>query len=121
MKRILIIAICLLGLGIPQATVTSATSPTSVSASEDGWECLGLIEGHYCYGGTEEYCNLSKIKYYLYVKAIGNKVFYQARENGNSYSISSGFWQMMCVGHQCVHTFNGKINTNGAPVYVMLP
>ena len=118
MKRFLIIAICLLGLAIPQVAVSSANSPIEMAASDDGWSSLGRIDLHIVDKTIAQKYGTAT----LLVKEVGNRLFYKIRykQNGQSHIVSviEGSWDFICLscGGKQQH-FNGKAGN----YYLIIP
>ena len=134
MKRFLVIAICLLGLAIPQVVESRANSPLAKSVSEDGWTSLGRIDLHLdCHFSKEInfgsdgkiYTNYKTAKKYgtatLLVKEVGNRLYYKIRYKqkgqSNIVSVSVGSWDYFCTSCNTVHSFDGK----AGDYYLILP
>ena len=101
MKRLLLILTCLCGLAMPQTTVNSATTPSTMAASQDDWVCIGKITLHKNSGGG--YVQHANHDAFLYAKAIGPKLFYQIRikyySKIETYSVESCYKKTYC--HDC--------------------
>jgi len=122
MKRLLLIMACLCGLAIPQTTVNSAATPTTIAASQNGWEYIGKISLHRISNydsGLRKY-SVRHVHYgYLYAKAIGPKLFYQVKYDTQSqgYSVESCYVYAYCYDCHNDIILDGK----AGDYYVSLP
>ena len=122
MKRLLLIMACLCGLAIPQTTVNSAATPTTMAASQNGWEYIGKITLHRIYSynsDLRQHFVRHEFYGYLYAKAIGPKLFYQVKYNTQSqgYSVESCYVYAYCSNCDNDIILDGK----AGDYYVSLP
>lgn len=115
------IAICLLGLAIPQTTVNSAATPTTTAANQDGWECIGRITLHRIPADFQPSASHVYLDSFLYAKAIGPKLFYQVRIQDTPrteiYTVESCSRQIYCYGCRHKIVLDGK----AGDYYIILP
>jgi len=123
MKRFLVIAICLFGLGLPFAS--SVCNPqfgfSQPKTYNDGWESLGSFTYHFRTPDMD-YVLKAKSSVDLYVKAIGYNVYYQVRIGTYKYTVSTGVWEYSC--HSCrntTHIFDGKFSHDEYECFMVLP
>lgn len=124
MKRFLIIAICLFGLGLQFASSVSnpSSSGSAIFAppSNDGWESIGAVDLHSLYSDGTAFDSGTAS---LYAKAIGNKIVYQIRytlkkdNSSHTYTVATGYWEFYCKTHKIWHSFDGKAGDS----YLNLP
>ncbi|MBE6260338.1 MAG: hypothetical protein E7107_05865 [Prevotella sp.] len=86
MKKLLFIsAICMLSLNLSAEREFPSQSSVTLESLEDqqssNWEYLGKISATYQLGTSE---------FYLYVKVISGKEFYQVRKGGDCYAVTIG-------------------------------